>query len=238
VAEPLEVQSRPFRAGELDVLRLGRAPFEAVRALRERLVERRSASEVCDTLILCEHDALVTVGRGARTLELAQLPIPVVELEVGARAAFHGPGQLVALPILELPETRRDLPRFEHDLQEVVLRALAELDVIGELEPDASGVFVSGRQVCSIELASRRTVAWARLALNLHVDLAALGPFRPLGLDAARMANVEEFSELPARSLLFEVLLVKHVCDVFELELPPIPPPPAPGPLPLFPGPH
>jgi lipoyl(octanoyl) transferase len=238
VSAPLGVQSRPFRAGELDVVRLGRAPFDAVGALREHLVERRLARAVCDTLILCEHDALVTIGRGLRTAEIAQLSIPVVEVEPGAEAAFHGPGQLVALPILELCEARRSSARFRHDLEELVIRALAELEVIGQRKPGATGVWVSDRRVCSIEHAAARGISWGRLALNLHADLAALEPFRALGLDLAHMANVEESSELPAHSLLLEVLLVKHVCEVFELELPPIPPPPAPGPLAIFPGPH
>ena len=237
---PLEVQSRPFQAGELDVVRLGRVAYEPTRALQERLVERRIAREVCDTLVLCEHDPIVTVGRGATPPELAGGAIPVVEVERGGEATFHGPGQLVAYPILELPEDRRDLHRYLRDLEEVVIRALAEVDVAGERRSGATGVWVQGRKVCSIGVAVRRWVTWHGLALNLHADLGAFAQFRPCGLDPALMANVEEFCELPAHTLLFEVLLVKHGCEVFELELPPIPPPPPPeaGARPIFPGPH
>jgi lipoate-protein ligase B len=238
VAEPLEVQSRPFRAGELDVLRLGRAPFDAVRALEELLVERRAAREACDTLLLCEHDPVVTVGHGSSLKGLEQTAIPIVELEFTAEPAFYAPGQLFASLLIELPEAHGDLRRFQRSLEQVVLGALGEVEVTGERRPGSSGVWVKDRLLSSIGVTGWRGVTVGRIALNLHADLAALEPFTSLGLDPARMANVEEFSELPARSLLFEVLLVKHVCEVFELELPPIPPPPPPGLLPIFPGPH
>lgn len=236
MAAPLEVQSRPFRAGELDVVRLGRVAYAPAHALQERLVERRIAREVCDTLILCEHDPVVTVGRGALPPELAGGAIDVIEVERGGEATFHGPGQLVAYPIFELPEGRRDLHRYLRELEQVVIGALAEVEVEGERRAGATGVWVCGRKVCSIGVAVRRWVTWHGLALNLNADLAAFAQFRPCGLDPALMANVQEFCELQARPLLFEVLLVKHVCAVFGLELPPIPPPPAPGPLPIYPG--
>ncbi len=236
MAEPLGVQSRPFRAGELDVLRLGRAPLDAVRALEERLVERRAAREVCDTLLFCEHDPIVTVRRGTAVKGLEQAAIPIVELESTAQPGFHAPGQLCASLLIELPEARGDPRLFQLDLEQVVLGALGEVEVTGELKPGTSGVWVKDRLVCAIEATGRRGVTVGGVALNLQADLAALKPFSSLGLDPARMANVEEFSELPARSLLFEVLLVKHVCEAFELELPPIPPPPPPGPLPIYPG--
>jgi lipoate-protein ligase B len=240
VSEPLDPTTRPFVAGQLDVLRLGRVPFAQAHDLQRRLVQRRIAREVCDSLVLCEHDPVVTVGRGAAPPALADASIAVVEVERGGEATFHGPGQLVAYPILELPEDRRDLRRYLRDLEEVVIRALAEVEVRGERREGLTGVWVAGRKVCSIGVAVRRWVTWHGLALNLRADLAAFAAFRPCGLDPAVMANVEEFCELPVRTLLFEVLVVKHACEVFGLELPPpppLPPAPEPGLLPLYPGP-
>jgi lipoate-protein ligase B len=240
VTQPLEPTSRPYAAGQLDVLRLGRVPYEAAHALQQRLVQRRIAREVSDTLVLCEHDPVVTVGRSAVAPAVGDASIPVVQVERGGEATFHGPGQLVAYPILELPEGRRDLRRYLRDLEAVVIGALAEVEVTGERREGLTGVWVAGRKVCSIGVAVRRWVTWHGLALNLRADLGAFATFEPCGLDPAVMANVEEFTELPARTLLFEVLVVKHLCEVFGLELPPPPPPPPapdPGPLPLYPGP-
>ena len=147
MSAPLEPQSRPFVAGQLDVLRLGRVPYAAAHALQQRIVSRRIAREVCDTLILCEHDPVVTVGRGAAPPALAAGSIPVVEVERGGEATFHGPGQLVAYPIFELPEPRRDLHRYLRDLEEVVIRTLAEVEVAGERRAGLTGVWVAGRKV-------------------------------------------------------------------------------------------
>jgi lipoate-protein ligase B len=125
---------------------------------------------------------------------------------------------------------RRDLHRYLRDLEEVVLRVLAEVDVRGTRRPGLTGVWIGERKVCSIGVAVRRWVTWHGLALNLSVDLEHFRQFRPCGLDASVMANVAEFVELPPTRLLYEVLVVKHVCEVFGLELPPIPPPTPPVP--------
>lgn len=230
MADELAPLSRPFTPGELDVLRLGRVPYRAAHTLQQHLVERRIAREICDTLVLCEHDPVVTVGRGAPAPALADPAIEVIEVERGGEATFHGPGQLVAYPILELPEARRDLHRLLRDLEQVVIDCLAEIEVAGERRAGLTGVWVAGRKVCSIGVAVRRWVTWHGLALNLNADLAAFGGFRPCGLDPAVMANVAEFSAEPVRTLLFEVLLVAQLCRHFGLELPPIPPPPPPDP--------
>jgi len=162
--------------------------------------------------------------------------VDLVEVEHGDALAWHGPGQLVARPIVALPPRARDLDGYRRDLEEVVLRTLAEVEIEGE-RGAGGGVWVAGREVCTIDVAQRDGIAWGGLTLRLLADPPAVQALRPLGLDPARRACVEEFCELPVRTLLFEVLVVKHLCDVLDLELPPPPPPPDPGPLALFPGP-
>lgn len=86
MADELAVVSRPFAAGELDVLRLGRVPYRAAHALQQQLVERRIAREICDTLVLCEHDPVVTVGRGSPAPVLADGSLEAIEVERGGEA--------------------------------------------------------------------------------------------------------------------------------------------------------
>jgi lipoyl(octanoyl) transferase len=224
--------------GTLEVRRLGRTPYAEAHALQEELVAARLRGDVGDLLLLTEHDPVITVGRG-RGPELAQgCAIPVIEVERGGEATYHGPGQLVAYPIYRLAEGRRDLHRYLRDLEEVVIRALAEVDVAAERRPGLTGVWAGGRKLCSIGVAVRRWVAWHGLALNLSVDLGAFRGFRPCGLDPEVMGNVADLVEVPPARLLYEVLLIKHFCEVFELELPPLRPPkaPPPGSLPIFPN--
>lgn len=213
----------------LDVLRLGRKPYAEVHALQQELVERRIAGEIPDTLILVEHEAVITVGRkGGGELPAQQSAIPVVEVERGGEATFHGPGQVVAYPIFQLPQGRRDLHAYLRDLEEVLIRVLTEVEVTGRREAGLTGVWIGDKKVASIGVAVRRWVTWHGLALNVHTDLEAFGSFQPCGLSPARMTRVADHAELPPALILFEVLVVKHVLEVFGLRLPDPPAPPEP----------
>lgn len=215
--------------GVLEVRRWPRTEYRDARRRQEELVEARIRGEIGDVLVLTEHEPVVTVGRGAASEGLAQATgLPVVEVERGGEATYHGPGQLVAYPILALAPGRRDLHRYLRDLEAVVIAVLAEVGVEASRREGFTGVWIGPRKVCSIGVAVRRWVAWHGLALNLATDLAAFRAFKPCGLDPEVMTNVAEHVDMPPTRLLYEVLVVKHFCQVFGLSLPPIPPP-APG---------
>lgn len=238
--------SRPAQGGShegralLDVVRLGISRYEDAHTEQQRLVERRLAGEIGDTLVLTEHEPVVTVGRGADRAQLAAVGLPLVEVERGGEATYHGPGQLVVYPIFALPEERRDLHRYLRDLEEVVIRCLAEVEVQGVRRPGLTGVWIGDSKVASVGVAVRRWVTWHGFALNVHTELSSFQRFRPCGLDPGVMTRVADHAEIPPTTMLFQVLAIKHVCDVFGLELPPIPLPPTPpedtGQLPIFPG--
>ena len=204
----------------LEVMRLGRTEYGATWALQKELVEKRIAGEVLDTLILTEHDPVVTLGRGSSREAVAGLAVPVFEVERGGDATWHGPGQVVAYPIFAMPPERRDAHRFLRDLEEVVLRVLAEVGIEGRRESGLTGVWIGDRKVCSIGVAFRRWTSYHGLALNVWNDPASFAGFRPCGLSPDTMTRVADHAEIPPATILFEVLLVKHVLDVFGLELP------------------
>jgi len=211
----------------LDVRRLGRTPYADAHALQQECLAQRVEGAVGDVLLLTEHEPVITVGRGTPAEEqrlLGATGIPVIEVERGGEATYHGPGQLVAYPILLLPEGRRDLHRYLRDLEETVLGVLAELAIDGTRRPGLTGVWIGERKVCSIGVAVRRWVTWHGLALNLHTDLSPFRRFHPCGLSPDVMTRVADHAELPPTNLLGEVLLVKHFCRVFGHELPPMPP--------------
>jgi lipoyl(octanoyl) transferase len=211
----------------LEVRRLGRTRYEDAHALQEELVAQRIDGRIGDVLLLTENEPVITFGRGTPAEEqraLATTGLALVEVERGGEATYHGPGQLVAYPILQLEEGRRDLHRYLRDLEEVVIGVLGELGVEGTRRPGLTGVWIGARKVCSIGVAVRRWVTWHGLALNLHTDLTPFRRFHPCGLAPDVMTRVADHAELPPTNLLGEVLLVKHLCRVFARELPPMPP--------------
>ena len=224
-------------------MRLGRRPYAEVWDLQQELVEKRIAGEITDTLVLCEHDPIVTVGRGGATGGTDSVGVEVREVERGGEATYHGPGQMVAYPIVLLDGERRDVHRFLRDLEEVVIRVLAEVQISASRREDWTGVWIGDRKVCSMGVAVRRWVTWHGLALNIHTDLEAFQRFKPCGLDGDVMTTVSQHADVPPANLLFEVLTVKHFLEVFGARLPE--PPAASSPenekgfptLPLHPGP-
>ena len=143
-----------------------------------------------DALLLVEHAPVVTRGRRSPEGDTADVPFPVVTIGRGGEATYHGPGQLVAYPIVHLPEGRRDLHRYLRDLEGVVIDALAELGAEGRREDGKTGVWAGEHKICSIGVAVRRWVTWHGLALNVTTDLAAFRSFAPCGLSADVMTNL------------------------------------------------
>ena len=223
----------------LEIRRLGRTRYAEAHALQQALVEQRLAGTLADLLLLTEHEPVVTVGRGTPVEEqraLGATGLEVVEVERGGEATYHGPGQLVAYPLLLLPEERRDLHRYLRDLEEVVIGLLSEFELEGVRRPGLTGVWLGEKKVCSIGVAVRRWVTWHGLALNLHTDLAPFRRFHPCGLSSDVMTRVADHIELAPTNLLGEVLLVKHFCRIFGHELPPPAPLAEPGPPGAGPG--
>jgi len=215
----------------LDVRQLGVTDYRETYELQKRLVDERAAGEIGDVLVLTQHEPVITVGRGSDPALLERSDVPVVPIERGGEATYHGPGQLVAYPILLLDEGRRDLHAYLRDLEEVVIGVLSEFDVEGRRREGHTGVWIGDRKVSSIGVAVRRWVTFHGFALNLHTDPKAFQGFRPCGLDPEVMTRLADYTELPPGNVLGEVLVVKHFCRVFGFELPPPPPlaPPSSG---------
>lgn len=209
---------------KLEVRRLGRTDYAQARELQLELVTARAEEKIGDVLILTEHDPIITLGRGTAPEEMPTGDIPVLAVERGGEATFHGPGQLVAYPILQLPDGRRDLHAYLRDLEEVVIGVLGEFELEGRRKPGFTGVWLGERKICSIGVAVRRWVTYHGFALNLHTDLELFRGFRPCGLEPDVMTRLADHAELPPTNMLGEVLCVKHFCRVFGFELPEPPP--------------
>jgi len=198
----------------LDVVRWGRTHYLDAHARQKELVEARLAGAIGDTLVLTEHEPVITLGRKTPQDAGFAGSIPIVEVERGGEATYHGPGQLVGYPIVLLAGPRRDLHRYLRDLEEVVIRVLASLGVEGGRKSGLTGVWVGERKIASIGVAVRRWVAWHGFALNVRTDLDAFRGFRPCGLDARVMTRVADHVEIPASAGLLEDVVARELAAV------------------------
>ncbi len=169
----------------------GRREYVDALAEMRALAKARRRGEVADTLILVEHPAVVTVGMEGDDGSAAQSGLPVVAVERGGRATYHGPGQLVGYPIVDLDPRGRDVRRFVHEVEAVVVDALAEVGIVAGHRSGQHGVWVDGvRKIASIGIAVDHWVTLHGFALNVDVDLSPFERFQPCGLNGSVMTSV------------------------------------------------
>jgi lipoate-protein ligase B len=160
------------------------AEMRALRAARRR-------GEIADTLLLVEHPAVVTVGVEGDGGEPLPEGLPVVHVERGGKGTYHGPGQLVGYPIVDLNPRARDVRRFVHDLEEVVGEALRTWGINAGRVVGRRGVWVEEeRKIASVGIAVEEWVTFHGFALNVATDLGPFRSFRPCGMDGSVMTSI------------------------------------------------
>jgi lipoate-protein ligase B len=197
------------RRGALETRDLGMMPYRLCWALQKELVEARLAGRIFDTLLVVEHEPVVTLGRATRGQFLAggarvqregetedvELPggarAEVVEVERGGQATYHGPGQLVVYPIVKLRPEKHDLHAWMRALEQGVIDVLQPLGIRAGRREGATGVWIDGqRKICSIGVAASRWVTYHGLALNVDTELAHFLAIAPCGFEAGVMTSV------------------------------------------------
>ncbi len=174
---------------------LGRVRFEEARELQEEIVARKIADAATeDELLLLEHDPVYTIGRTpdqSSLLDATRLPHPVVQINRGGQATYHGPGQLVGYPILDLKPRGQDLHRYLRALEDFLIALLAGFGVAGERCVGLTGVWVGGKKIASIGVGVRRWITMHGFALNVCGDLAPFACITPCGIAGVEMTSVE-----------------------------------------------
>jgi lipoyl(octanoyl) transferase len=183
----------------LVVVDLGRRRYGEVLELQRELCRQRVAGETTDDLLLLvEHEPVVTLGRGTRA---ESLPLPpaelerrgteVFEVERGGDVTFHGPGQLVGYPILDLQRHREDLHWYLRQLEGGLIEALGQVGVPAERRGGLTGVWTAGRKIASIGVHVKRWVTLHGFALNVTTDLRWFELMVPCGIRDVVMTSVQ-----------------------------------------------
>lgn len=165
-------------------------PYAEAWALQKGLVAARQRGGIPDVLVLLEHPPVVTVGRSGRSEhlratreELLSVGIELFRVERGGSATYHGPGQLVGYPIVDLRVVNEDVGRYVRTLEATIIATLAAFGIAAGREPGLPGVWVAGAKICALGVAVQRRVTMHGFALNVTTALDAFALINPCGLD-------------------------------------------------------
>lgn len=175
---------------ELVVRDLGRQPYQPVWRAMQRFTERRDDA-VADELWLVEHEPVFTQGQAGRAEHvLAAGGIPVVQIDRGGQVTYHGPGQRVAYPLIDLRRLRLGARALVNGIEQAVIDSLAAWNIAGERRPGAPGVFVGPAKIMALGLRIRRGCSYHGLAFNIAMDLAPYARINPCGFQGLAMTSV------------------------------------------------
>ena len=205
---------------------LGTVPYGVALELQRDLARRRITGEIDeDLLLLLEHPPVVTMGRTAKEAHLITSPdhlrargIDVFEVERGGDVTFHGPGQLVGYPILDLKRHRRDLHWYLRQVEEALIVALAQVGIAGTRDARYTGVWTEGRKIASIGVHARDWVTWHGFALNVTTELSFFDLIVPCGIPAVQMTSVARESGRDVAMDNAATLVADAFGQVFGLE--------------------
>jgi len=198
--------------------------------LQRDLCRQRLAGEISDDiLLLVEHPPVITLGRGTRPgslplsqPELEKRGVEVFEIERGGDVTFHGPGQLVGYPILDLRRHREDLHWYLRQLEAALIGALEKLGIQAGVNPGLTGVWTGGRKIASIGIHVKQWVTFHGFALNVHTDLSYFDLIVPCGIKDVIMTSVSrELGRSGSGALWNDTrgVVIERLAGQFELEV-------------------
>jgi len=175
---------------------LGRISFADALSLQEQLVsEKRADATRDDELLLLEHEPVYTIGRTPDQSSLrgaGHLPHPLFPINRGGQATYHGPGQLVGYPILDLRRCGQDLHRYLRWLEDLLVETLGEIGIAAAARSGLTGVWVADRKIASIGVGVRHWITMHGFALNVCGDLSPFDQIVPCGIANVTMTSIEK----------------------------------------------
>ena len=205
------------------VYQLGLIGYSEACHLQRELLHKRLDGTIGDVLLLLEHPPTITIGKSGKLdnvlisqEQLAENGISLFFIDRGGDVTYHGPGQLVGYPIIDLRGRRRDLHQYVHDLEEVIIRTLSDFSINTRRDGNHPGVWVRGREIAAIGLRVIRWISMHGFALNVNTNLDQFRFINPCGLSNGKATSI---SQILHRNIPMEVVterLLAHFSQVFD----------------------
>jgi lipoyl(octanoyl) transferase len=201
---------------------LGRMEYGAALELQRSLARRRAEGGIPDTLLMVEHDRVITLGRKTSFSNFKPQSIPVFQVERGGDATYHGPGQLVGYPIVLLED--HDVRRHVRGIEEALVRAAHSYGIVAQTVEGHPGVWVGEKKLASIGVAVTNWVTYHGFALNVNTEMSYFELIRPCGLDPETMTSMEQLIAAPLPFDEVKAKVAVEYSEVTGLSLEAVPP--------------
>lgn len=212
----------------LTVHKLGMIDYKKALDLQLSLIEKRKNGEIGDTILMLEHPPTFTIGRKGNiknllidSENLIKRGIHFERVSRGGDITFHGPGQLVCYPIVDLTHFKRDIHRFLRSLEEVIILTLNDFGINGERVPELTGVWVEGKKIASIGLGVKKWITYHGFALNVNTDLTYFDNIVACGIPKVKITSMEKRLGTKKRINMTEVedSVIKAFKKTFNMDL-------------------
>ncbi|MBM4264206.1 MAG: lipoyl(octanoyl) transferase LipB [Deltaproteobacteria bacterium] len=196
---------------------LGSLEYQTALTLQEKLVESKQREPSDDILLFVEHPHIYTLGRGGKeTNVLAPREVPVYRSSRGGDVTYHGPGQLVVYPIIDLrSKLRKDVHRYVRNLEMSAISTLKDFGLSATRRPPYTGIWINDRKIAAIGVAVKRSITYHGLALNVNTDLSYFQRIVPCGLTWADVTSLQKELGAAQNMNLVKVRFLHNFAKVF-----------------------
>ena len=200
----------------LNIIDLGLTEYQRALQIQKTLVKERLDNSTPDTLLLVEHPHVVTLGKQTSPNDVLDNSIPIVKVDRGGSATYHGPGQLVGYIIMDLKSKGISVPVLISKIHEIIILTLDELDITAKREKNDTGVWIGQKKIASIGLSVRNWITYHGFSLNVNTDLERFNTIRPCGYDSQVMTSVNSIKRKEYSKEVIQTKVIRNFSNVFE----------------------
>ncbi len=200
----------------LNILDLGLTEYQRALDIQKTLVKERLDNSTSDTLLLLEHPHVVTLGKQTNPNDVLNNSIPIVKIDRGGSATYHGPGQLIGYIIMDLRSKGISVPILISKIHEIIILTLDELDIKAKRKKNDTGVWIDQKKIASIGLSVRNWITYHGFSLNVNTDLERFNTIRPCGYDSQVMTSVNSIKRKEYSKEVIQTKIIRNFSNVFE----------------------